>query len=573
MQITIDAPQFSADLAAMREAFASTNIIAVAIPPLDIYQPNTRLTHVALATEAGAWTLRVDLWRQVIRDYLGGGHRLVMHDAAYTMETLDRHLGVTIEQLAGATFDTRVFTHLLDPRSRNDGGSGHSLTEAVRHYLAPDALSTENVVEPDLLGVRAHLTLSLFGKIAPMIHRLDLTALATKEHRLQAVVSTMARRGVRVDREYTQRLHTSLDEDAARWTIQAARYGVTSVQNPSQVASALLAMGEHLSERTESGALKVDKSVLLPLADLTEDNERIERRDPNPLAEAVLHARRAQGWKESYTRPFLFQTDGEGRIHPSITTLAARTGRMSLSRPALQQLPSKGHLVRRCIIADPGNVILSLDYKQIEMRVLAALCGDERMLDAILGGQDLHDFTASLVFGESFTSRQRDLSKQIGLGKVYGGSASTVSLQTGIPKTQVEPAMRKYDELFPGIKHYGKRLIADARRRDRFEVVNVHGRLLPLDMSRSFTATNYAVQSVARDILAESLIRLHDAGFGNNLLLPVHDEVVGQAPVADAAKTVLRMKEVMETDFMGVPILADAEVYGPSWGHGYGATA
>lgn len=92
-------------------------------------------------------------------------------------------------------------------------------------------------------------------------------------------------------------------------------------------------------------------------------------------------------------------------------------------------------------------------------------------------------------------------------------------------------------------------------------------------MSRSFTATNYAVQSVARDILAESLIRLHDAGFGNNLLLPVHDEVVGQAPVADAAKTVLRMKEVMETDFMGVPILADAEVYGPSWGHGYGATA
>ncbi|WP_431867077.1 DNA polymerase [Microbacterium paraoxydans] len=573
MQIIIDSPEFSADLAAMREAFASTNIIAVTIPPVDIYQPNARLTHVALAADTGAWVLRVDLWRQVIRDSLGGGHRLVMHDAAHTMEALDRHLGVTIEQLAGATFDTRVFTHLLDPRPRKDGGSGHSLTEAVRQYLAPEAPSTENVADPELLGVRAHLILSLFRRIAPMIHELDLTALATKEHRLQALTSTMARRGVRVDREYTKSLNDVLGNDATRWTLQAARYGVTSVQNPSQVASALLAMGEHLTERTKSGVFKVDKTVLLPLADLTEDGERIGRRNPNSLAEAVIHARRAQGWKESYTRPFLFQTDVEGRIHPSITTLAARTGRMSLSRPALQQLPSKGWSVRRCIIADPGQVIISLDFKQIEMRVLAALCGDQRMLDAILGGQDLHNFTASLVFGRNFTSRQRDLSKQIGLGKVYGGSASTVSLQTGIPEAQVEPAMRKYDELFPGIKQYGKRLIADARRRERFEVVNVHGRLLPLDGSRAFTATNYAVQSVARDILADSLIRLYDSGYGNNLLLPVHDEVVGQAPVAEAEKTVLRMKEVMETDFMGVPILADAEVYGPSWGHGYGATA
>lgn len=573
MQIIVHEPQFSEELDDFHGALSSATVIAVSVSPVDTYQPGTKLAHVALATESGAWVLRTDLWRQIIQDVLRSGRRIIMHDAAHTMEALDRHVGIRIEELAGVTFDTRIFTHLLDPRPRNEGGTGHTLTDAVRGYLAPDALSTEGTPDPDFIGVRAHLILAVFERLAPMIRAKELSALASKEHRLQAVTSTMARRGVRIDHEYTRGLHASLENDAALWGRQAARYGVASVQNSNQVSTALLAMGETLTARTRDGNLAVDKTVLLPLADLTEDGERIGARTPNPLAEAVIHGRRANGWKESYTRPFLNQADAHGRVHATITTLAARTGRMSLSRPALQQLPSKGWEVRRCIVADPGHTIIAIDYKQIEMRVLAALCRDPRMLEAILGGQDLHDFTASIVFGSNFTPRQRSVSKQIGLGKVYGGSAKTVSLQTGVPEAQVLPAMRTYDELFPGIKQYGERLRAEARTRDRFEVKNVHGRLLPMDENRPHTATNYAVQSVARDILADALVRLHDAGFGNYLLLPVHDEVVGSVPIQEADRITMQMKAVMETEFMGVPILADAEIYGPSWGHGYGATA
>lgn len=573
MHITIDVPEFSAELASLHEALNGTNLVAVALSPVNTYQPGAQLTHVALATETCAWVLRTDLWRQEIRDILRSGRRIILHDAARTMEALDRHVGVSIEELAGVSFDTRIFTHLLDPRPRKEAGTGHTLTEAVQGYLAPGVPDTEHTADADLLGVRAHLTLHLFKTLAPLVQEQGLTTLATKEHRLQAVTSTMARRGVRIDRTYTQSLHASLDGDAASWAAQAARYGVLSVQNPAQVAKALLAMGEMLTERTKDGSFKVDKAVLLPLADLTEDGDRIGAREPNPLAEAVVHGRRSNGWKESYTRPFLEQTDTHGRIHATITTLAARTGRMSLSRPALQQLPSKGWEVRRCVIADPGQAIIAVDYSQVEMRVLAALCRDPRMLEAILGGQDLHSFTASLVFGPDFTLRQRGVSKQIGLGKVYGGGAATVSLQTGVPQAQVLPAMRKYDELFPGIKAFGAQLLADARQRERFEVVNAHGRLLPMDPARPWTATNYAVQSIARDILGDAIVRLYDAGFGDNLLLPIHDEVLATAPIAEAEEVAQRIKEVMETEFMGVPILADAEVYGPSWGHGYGATA
>jgi DNA polymerase-1 len=191
-------------------------------------------------------------------------------------------------------------------------------------------------------------------------------------------------------------------------------------------------------------------------------------------------------------------------------------------------------------------------------------------MEAILSGVDLHDFTARRVFGEGFTKRDRKVAKAIGFGKVYGGGAATVSKQTGVPEADVRPAMMAYDDTFPGIKRYGKRLQSRAEYGKR-EVITVSGRHLPLDKDRLYAATNYVVQSTARDLLAQAIVDIFDAGLGDHLLLPVHDELIAQAPEADAQEVILEIGRLMDSTFYTLPIVSDPEVYGPSWGHGYGA--
>jgi DNA polymerase-1 len=223
--------------------------------------------------------------------------------------------------------------------------------------------------------------------------------------------------------------------------------------------------------------------------------------------------------------------------------------------------------------------IVSVDYSQIEMKVIAALSADPNMLRAVNSGEDLHTFTAKLVSGDRWATmteaeqkKARKLFKGVGFGKVYGGGAAGLARQTGIPVSEAKAATDAYDAAFPGIKSYGRRLQRQAQY-GKFEVVTPYGRHLPLDRDRMYAATNYVVQSTARDALAAALVRLDDAGLTGNLLLPIHDEVLGQAPEEDAEEFAEEVRRIMEHTFQGVEITADAEVYGWNWGLGYGAPA
>ena len=395
-----------------------------------------------------------------------------------------------------------------------------------------------------------------------------LSDLATFEHELAAALAILQRRGMLVDVPYTERLNDDLMAEADKYRAVAKRYGVENVNSTKQIAEALQAMGETLAEKTDSGNLKVDKGVLMPLADLDNDWELIGARKPNYLADAVLRAKRADKWATAYAGAFLDKRDERDRLHPMIGGLQARTARMSISRPPLQQLPSGDAQVRRALIADPGNVIVACDYSQIEMRVLAALAEDRKLLEAIRSGVDLHDYTATLVYGEDFTPAHRKLMKGVGFGKVYGGGAKTLSRQTGAPIGKVKSAIKAYDRTYPGIKRYSRKLQRAAGFGEK-EVVTPTGRHLPLDRDRLYSATNYMVQSTARDVLAEAILDLFDAGLDEGLLLPVHDEIIAQAPEADAEEYVREISKVMNREFYDVPLTSDPEVLGASWGHGY----
>lgn len=559
---------------------------------LDIYSAGFGVRLVQFGNDLESWVLRTDLFADDIRRVLRQPRRFVVHNLSYDALVIDRHLGVKVEELAPRCFDTRLLAHLLDPRAESEGGTGHGLKPLSSIYVDPAAPDTQGdltsvfrslgftketgwagipIDEPTYLryaGLDPILTLRLFRELAPLVKGAGLDRLSQFEHLLQMHLAVLQRRGMLIDVPYVEQLRAELDEEAERFRLVAQEYGVWNINATRQVAEGLRVMGETLTEKTPSGFYKVDKAILLPMADLDHQWERQGVREPNRLADAILRSKRAEKWSVSYAQAFLDLKDENDRLHPWIGALQARTARMSVSRPPLQQLPSGEWKVRRAFIADPGQSIIAADYKQVEMRVLAALSEDPNMVAAIRSGTDLHDWTASIIYGPDFTKFQRKLIKGVGFGKVYGGGAATLSRQTGAPIEQVREAIAAYDATFPGIKKYGRKLQSRAEHGKR-EVVTPSGRHLPLDRDRLYAATNYVVQSTARDLLAQAIVDLFDKGLGDHLLLPVHDELLAQAPTGEAEEVIREIGRVMESDFYGVPIESDPDVYGPSWGHGY----
>ncbi|WP_369376094.1 DNA polymerase [Streptomyces sp. cg36] len=348
---------------------------------------------------------------------------------------------------------------------------------------------------------------------------------------------------------------------------------MTKVGSGTQVAEALTGMGETLTDRTDSGALKTDKAVLLPLADLDRDWQRIGARDPNPLADAVLRAKRAKKWGEDYAQGFMAKLDTAGRIHPVISPLAARTGRMSAT-DGLHQLPSSDYVVRRSILAEPEHVMVSSDLQAIEMRVLAALADVKRMKEGFLrGGEkfDIHAYTARLIKGDAATPRDRKVFKGAGFGKVYGGGIQTIARQTGATEAEIAHAVAAYDRAFPEIKRASTRWQRQAFQNDMVFVSAV-GRRLPLDRDRIYAVVNYACQSAARDVLGQAMIEMESSGLLEYMRLPIHDEILASAPKGDAADVAREFERCMTMSLYGVPIVAEAEIGGRSWGSLYGAS-
>ncbi|WP_211239998.1 DNA polymerase, partial [Promicromonospora kroppenstedtii] len=362
-----------------------------------------------------------------------------LHNAPFDLQVIDHDFGVTIEELGPRAFDTRIMAHLLDPRQRHEGGTGLRLKELAEIYVDPTVPDTEkelhaifrkeykatretgwalididHPVYVEYAGLDPLAARRLFDELAPMVRDLGLNHLSQFEHHLATLLALLQRKGMLLDLPYVEKLTGDLAAEAAEHEARAARYGVANVNSPVQVASALVAMGEELTEETDGGALKVSKEILLPLADLDLQWERMESREPNPLADArrPREARRQVG--KSYAQAFLDLRDPDDRIHPVIGGLQARTARMSVSTPPLQQLPSGDWKIRRSVIAEPGNLIIAADYAAVEMRVLAALAEEPTMIEAIRAGEDLHSFTAKMVYGLDFTKRHRKIAKAVG---------------------------------------------------------------------------------------------------------------------------------------------------------------
>lgn len=487
--------------------------------------------------------------------------------------------------ISSKTIDTRILAHLLDPRARMEGGLGHGLKELSVALIDPDAgrlekelsevFRTELKAKPVSAGWRLvpdnHPTYVQYAGLDPIwtfrlaeilerrVRLAGMSHLIDFEHRVQRLTTDMMRRGIPLDVDYTKGLSATLEDRKLTAEAKAALLGCENVNSPDQVVAALMLHGWTPDPKKVTGTGKpaVDKDVL---AELSEAG--------SPLAKAVVEAKRAGKWQTSYVEAMLSNRDSADRIHPTIRSLAARTARMSVSDPPLQQLPTGDATIRRCLIAEHGSVIGGVDYKAIEMRVLAALAGVRRMQDAILAGEDMHDFTATALYGDGFLPEQRKLAKNAGFLKVYGGGAKKMVTTAGVSMPVARKTMKMYDDLYPEIDLFSKRLAAEAVSTGA--ITTCSGRRLPVDHGREYAAVNYMVQSTARDVLAQGLINLDDAGLLQYVLLPIHDEVLFSGPSAKAESIATEISHALRVpDFRGLPLDVEATVYGPSWGDGY----
>ena len=548
---------------------------------LNIHGAGFRCRLVVLADNLEAWVLDVERAPALLheaRTALLEAPWLVMHNATFDWQVLEVAGVATLEELQPRTVDTRLLAHLVDPRGKADGGVGHGLKDLAVHYVDEGAADGDQelaalfrelgfkkaegfakvpVDHPTLVhyaGQDGIMTARLLEVLAPKVRELGMDHLVDFERDVQALLARLERRGMLLDVAYAERLRERylIAQDAHQ--MGAASYGVDNVNAPTQVADGLLALGAELTERTPSGAWKVDKDVLASILPGTPGAE---------LAAEVRGAKHASKFRKSYVEACLELRDAQDRVHPRINALQARTARMSVSTPPLQQLPSGDWWVRRMFVAEPGELVVAADYSQVELRVLGALAKERNIMEAVAQGVDLHDLTAGRV------GIDRGTAKAVNFLTVYGGGAKALARTARIPQHEAKVALSGYHRAFPGVKRYGRHLMERAEY-GRKEVRTASGRRLPLDRGRLYAATNYVVQSSARDVLAQALLELSDAGLERYLLIPVHDEVVASAPAAEAAEVAQAIGEVMSMDFHGVHLAAEGEVYGASWGHGYG---
>jgi DNA polymerase I len=392
------------------------------------------------------------------------------------------------------------------------------------------------------------------------------------ERPLIPVLALMERSGIRVRPETLKELSSVMEKQLARLSRQIFELaGVEfNINSPKQLGEVLF---EKLNLPTgkktrKTGGYSTDQSVLEELA-VSYDIPRL-----------ILEWRQISKLKSTYVDALPALIDPRtGRVHTSFNQTGAATGRLSSSDPNLQNIPVRtdvGRLIRGAFVPEPGNLLISADYSQIELRVLAHLSGDPVLVEAFRNGEDIHDRTAREVFtDEQLQNRAecRRRAKVINFGIVYGLSAFGMSQRLGIPRDEAQAFIEAYFERYKGVRSWLDRTLAEVR--ESGQVRTLYGRLRPIPDIRSKdfptrqfaerTAVNSPIQGTAADIMKIAMINIHKRlqadHWSARILLQVHDELVLEVPLneVDAASELVR-QEMESAAQLIVPLRVDLNV-------------
>ncbi|KAF0107629.1 MAG: DNA polymerase I [Anaerolineaceae bacterium] len=495
-------------------------------------------------------------------------------------------------RVAPLGFDTMLAEWVLDPNSRGLGlkamaaarlgremthiedliGSGKkqiSMAEVSIADAAPYAAADAETV------IRLRPILEQELRRIPKLPEL----LAEIEMPLIQVLADMEMAGIALDKDFFAAFAVQLDErmktiEQDIYTAVGKTFNINSTQQLSDVLFGTLRLSPPGGgKKTASGHYSTAAGVL------------DEMSGQHPVVDMVLEYRELSKLKSTYVDSLPLQIHPEtGRVHTSFSQTGAVTGRLSSSDPNLQNIPTRtelGRRVRRGFVAEPGNVLLSVDYSQIELRIVAFMASDEGMLAAFRAGQDIHAATAAAVFGvplEAVTKEQRRHAKSINFGLVYGMSAFGLTRSTDLTLAESENFVQAYFARFPGVKKYLDGIRREAKENGFVETLLGRRRYFPMLKStlnqalrnrEEREAINAPIQGTAADIMKIAMIRippaLEQAGLHGRMLLQVHDELVLECPRAELDGTARVAREVMENAYpMSIPLTTDAR-WGADW--------
>ena len=389
------------------------------------------------------------------------------------------------------------------------------------------------------------------------------------------IVTRMEINGARVDLDYSKKKYEELlayTEQVKEWA--AKTYNGTSITSNIQLVRLLENLGAEITETTPSGQKSASKDQLKMLT--ISGNEEVKN-----LAETVLKQRKADKLANTYFLNFL-NKNVDGILHPSVKTLGARTSRMSITDPALQTLPKGDDTVRRAFIPkDKDHVIITSDLDQVEFRMFASLSKDPNLITLF----NRADATSSDPFTEigrevyqepnmTRSDKRRTLIKGMVYGRLYGAGVAKQALTAGVAESQMKAVSDAFDQRYPGMIKFQKEIENIGARRERDEGQGyIHtwtGRKIPCDENRVYTLINYLIQGGAAEVFKSNLIKLDQADLTEHLIVPVHDEIVLQAPRDQAEEIKRIVQECMTTtDGWDVPLTAGIDGPLETWGDKY----
>ncbi|WP_319532953.1 DNA polymerase I [uncultured Cohaesibacter sp.] len=483
--------------------------------------------------------------------------------------------------------DTLLLSYVLDA-----GKHGHGMDELSELWLGHQPIpfkevagTGKNQLTFDKIAIDkatayaaedADVTLRLWMVLKPRLAADQMTRVYERlERPLLPVLTKMERRGITVDRQILSRLSgnfaqgmAGLEEEIHKLAGQPFNIG-----SPKQLGDILFGeMGLPGGKKTKTGAWSTSAGVLEDLAAAGHE-----------LPRKVVDWRQLSKLKSTYTDALpTFINPETGRVHTSYSLAATSTGRLSSSDPNLQNIPvrtEEGRKIRTAFIATPGHKLISADYSQIELRVLAHIAGIEQLKKAFEDGLDIHAMTASEMFNvpiEEMDSATRRRAKAINFGIIYGISAFGLANQLGISRTEAKDYIDTYFERFPGIRDYMEETKKQAREKGYVETIfgrkihypEINSKNPNMKAFQERAAINAPIQGSAADIIRRAMIRMDDALEASKLtakmLLQVHDELIFEVPEAEVAATIPLVQKVMESAPMpalqlSVPLKVDAE--------------
>lgn len=486
--------------------------------------------------------------------------------------------------IKGRLLDIELMHYLVNPEK------SHKIEVLAKSYL-DISIEEDNEIEqlnlfdtvPEIghsdMSKEAVASLMLCEKILEEMHDVSITTLYDKiEEPLIKVLGKMEQTGVNVDikqlKAYAKELHEELNSREATIRNMAGEPHL-NISSPKQIGEVLfdkMAI-DSKAKKTGKGSYSTDENTLLSIA------------YKHPIINEILEFRTVKKLLSTYIEPFPeYVSKATGRIHTTFNQALTATGRLSSSNPNLQNIPirtERGKEIRKAFIPSvPGGLIVSADYSQIELRIMAHLCGDEHLTNAFKEGIDVHAATASKIFNidySSVTPYQRRIAKTANFGIMYGISAFGLAQRLHIARGEANKLIDDYFKAFPSIKTYISNTIETAREKGYVETLFGRRRYLPDLKSKNANvrslaernAVNAPIQGSAADIIKLAMIgvdkRINEAGLKSKMVLQIHDELV-----FDAIGTEVEALKRLVTDEMenvvslSIPLTVECN-YGQNW--------